>query len=158
MKTYLVTSRAGFNCWETKEGFKHGNKCIQVSTDEVYGLLDAIGYFMETTPIDSHSQYSSSKDGADLMVKVYLDTFRFTMNITRYSNNYGPYQFPEKLIPLMIINCLNKKSLAVYSDGMNIRDWLCVEEYCKAIDMVINNEDVVKYIILTVIMKEQTFI
>lgn len=124
--------------WETKEGFLQGKKFLHVSTDEVYGSLGETGYFTETTPLDPHSPYSSSKAGSDLMVKAYGDTFKLPVNITRCSNNYGPYQFPEKLIPLLINNCLSHKSLPVYGDGMNIRDWLYVEDHCKAIDMVIN--------------------
>lgn len=125
--------------WEENDGFRDGKKYLQVSTDEVYGSLGSEGYFTETTPLDPHSPYSSSKTGADLMVKAYFDTYGMPVNITRCSNNYGPYQFPEKLIPLIINNCLNKKSLPVYGDGMNIRDWLYVEDHCKAIDMVIKN-------------------
>jgi len=127
------------NAWETKEGWIAGKKYLQVSTDEVYGSLGETGYFMETTPLDPHSPYASSKTGADLMVKAYSDTFKMPINITRCSNNYGPYQFPEKLIPLLINNCLNHKELPVYGDGLNVRDWLFVEDHCKAIDMVINN-------------------
>ena len=125
--------------WETENGFKEGKKYLQVSTDEVYGSLGKTGYFAETTPLDPHSPYSSSKAGADLMVKAYYDTYKMPVNITRCSNNYGPYQFPEKLIPLMINNCLSKKALPVYGDGMNIRDWLYVEDHCKAIDMVLGS-------------------
>jgi len=124
--------------WEVEGGFEEGKKYLQVSTDEVYGSLGETGYFMETTPIDPHSPYSSSKAGADLLVKAYFDTYKMPINITRCSNNYGHYQFPEKLIPLIINNCLSKKPLPVYGDGMNIRDWLYVEDHCKAIDMVIN--------------------
>jgi len=127
------------NHWETEDGFMEGKKYLQVSTDEVYGSLGETGYFTESTPLDPHSPYSSSKTGADLMVKAYYDTFKMPINITRCSNNYGAYQFPEKLIPLIINNCLNKRDLPVYGDGMNIRDWLYVEDHCKAIDMVINN-------------------
>lgn len=123
--------------WQEGNGFKSGKKYLQVSTDEVYGSLGETGYFMETTPLDPHSPYSSSKTGADLMVKAYFDTYKMPVNITRCSNNYGPFQFPEKLIPLIINNCVNKKSLPVYGDGLNIRDWLFVEDHCKAIDMVI---------------------
>jgi dTDP-glucose 4,6-dehydratase len=123
--------------WERENGWKEGVKFLQVSTDEVYGSLGETGYFMETTPIDPHSPYSSSKAGADLMVKSYWDTYKMPMNITRCSNNYGPYQFPEKLIPLLINNCLQHKSLPVYGNGLNIRDWLYVEDHCKAIDRVI---------------------
>ncbi|KPU43677.1 dTDP-glucose 4,6-dehydratase 2 [Oxobacter pfennigii] len=126
-------------CWEDSTGFKPGKKFLQVSTDEVYGSLGSTGYFTESTPLDPHSPYSSSKASADLMVKSYYDTYGMPINITRCSNNYGPYQFPEKLIPLIINNCLNKKFLPVYGDGLNIRDWLYVEDHCKAIDMVINN-------------------
>ncbi|MBC8059728.1 MAG: dTDP-glucose 4,6-dehydratase [Clostridiaceae bacterium] len=126
------------NAWEVQGGFKEGKKFMQVSTDEVYGSLGDTGYFLETTPIDSHSPYSSSKAGADLMVQAYADTYKMPVNITRCSNNYGPYQFPEKLIPLLINNCLKHSNLPVYGDGMNIRDWLYVEDHCKAIDMVIN--------------------
>ena len=127
------------NAWETKDGWKKGKKYLQVSTDEVYGSLGDTGYFTETTPLDPHSPYSSSKTGADLMVKAYGDTYKMPINITRCSNNYGPYQFPEKLIPLLINNCLNHKELPVYGDGMNVRDWLYVEDHCKAIDMVLND-------------------
>lgn len=116
-----------------------GKKYLQVSTDEVYGSLGATGYFTETTPLDPHSPYSASKTGADLLVKAFHDTFGMPVNITRCSNNYGPFQFPEKLIPLMIHNAKAKKSLPVYGDGMNVRDWLYVEDHCKAIDMVAEN-------------------
>lgn len=125
--------------WETKNGFKEGKKYLQVSTDEVYGSLGETGFFTETTPVDPHSPYSSSKASADLIVKAYYDTYKMPVNITRCSNNYGLYQFPEKLIPLLINNCLNHKHLPVYGDGLNIRDWLYVEDHCKAIDMVIND-------------------
>ncbi len=130
---------AAKNAWKAGDSFKEGKKYLQVSTDEVYGSLGETGYFMETTPLDPHSPYSSSKAGADMVVKAYWDTYKMPVNITRCSNNYGPYQFPEKLIPLLINNCLNKKPLPVYGDGLNIRDWLYVEDHCKAIDMVINN-------------------
>ncbi|MDP4090750.1 MAG: dTDP-glucose 4,6-dehydratase [Bacillota bacterium] len=129
---------AAKKAWETGTGYKEGKKYLQVSTDEVYGSLGSEGYFMETTPLDPHSPYSSSKAGADFMVKAYADTFKMPVNITRCSNNYGPYQFPEKLIPLLINNCIKHKDIPVYGDGMNIRDWLYVEDHCKAIDMVIN--------------------
>ena len=123
--------------WETKDGFKEGVKYLQVSTDEVYGSLGDTGFFTEETPLDPHSPYSASKASADLFVKAYADTYHMPVNITRCSNNYGPYQFPEKLIPLMINNAKTKKGLPVYGDGMNVRDWLYVEDHCKAIDMVI---------------------
>ncbi len=123
--------------WETEGGYLPDKKYVQVSTDEVYGSLeDEEGYFYETTPLDPHSPYSASKASADLLVKAYVDTFRFPANITRCSNNYGPFQFPEKLIPLMINNALAGKSLPVYGSGKNVRDWLYVEDHCKAIDLV----------------------
>lgn len=130
---------AAKKAWETENGWKEGVKYLQVSTDEVYGSLGETGYFMETTPLDPNSPYSSSKAGGDLMVKAYGETYKMPINITRCSNNYGPYQFPEKLIPLVINNCLNKKPLPIYGDGLNVRDWLYVEDHCKAIDMVIRN-------------------
>ena len=119
--------------------WKEGKKYLQVSTDEVYGALGVEGFFMETTPINPHSPYSSSKASADHFVKAFYDTYGMPINITRCSNNYGPYQFPEKLIPLMINNVKNHKQLPVYGDGMQIRDWLYVEDHCKAIDMVAND-------------------
>lgn len=119
--------------------YKEGVKYLQVSTDEVYGSLGAEGYFTEETPLNPHSPYSASKASADLFVQAYHDTYRLPMNITRCSNNYGPYQFPEKLIPLMLNNALQHKALPVYGDGLNVRDWLYVEDHCKAIDMVINS-------------------
>ena len=118
--------------------WKEGKKYLQVSTDEVYGALGAEGYFMETTPLCPHSPYSASKASADMFVKAFHDTYGMPMNITRCSNNYGPYQFPEKLIPLLINNAKQHKTLPVYGDGMQIRDWLYVEDHCKAIDMVAN--------------------
>lgn len=119
--------------------YKEGVKYLQVSTDEVYGSLGETGYFTETTPLDPHSPYSASKTSADLFVKAFGDTYKFPINITRCSNNYGPFQFPEKLIPLIMNNTLKHKDLPVYGDGMQIRDWLYVEDHCKAIDMVIRN-------------------
>ena len=126
------------NAWAVGDDqYKDGVKFMQVSTDEVYGSLGAEGFFMETTPLDPHSPYSSSKASADLFVKAYSDTYKLPVNITRCSNNYGPYQFPEKLIPMMINNTLQHKELPIYGDGMQIRDWLYVEDHCKAIDMVV---------------------
>ena len=127
------------NAWETEDGWKDGVKFLHVSTDEVYGSLGDEGYFMETTPLDPHSPYSASKAASDMMVKAYGDTYKMPVNITRCSNNYGPFQFPEKLIPLLINNCLQLKDLPIYGDGLNIRDWLYVEDHAKAIDMVINS-------------------
>jgi dTDP-glucose 4,6-dehydratase len=113
-------------------------KFIQISTDEVYGSLTAEGSFKETNHLLPNSPYSASKAGADLMVRAYNETFDLPINITRCSNNYGPYQFPEKLIPLMINNALNEKLLPVYGDGKNIRDWLHVYDHCTAIDLVLH--------------------
>jgi dTDP-glucose 4,6-dehydratase len=113
-------------------------KYLQVSTDEVYGTLGESGYFTETTPLAPNSPYSASKAGADLLVRAYHETFGLPINITRCSNNYGLYQFPEKLIPLMVINALNDHHLPVYGDGLNIRDWLHVEDHCQAIDLVLH--------------------
>jgi len=112
-------------------------KFVQVSTDEVYGTLGDTGLFTEETPLQPNSPYSASKAGADLLVRAYHETYGMDVNITRCSNNYGPYQFPEKLIPLMIQNALSHKSLPVYGDGLNVRDWLYVEDHCTAIDLVI---------------------
>jgi dTDP-glucose 4,6-dehydratase len=125
--------------WEKEDGtFLDGVKFLQVSTDEVYGSLGDTGYFTEATPLDPHSPYSSSKASADMFAKAYYDTYKMPINITRCSNNYGPYQFPEKLIPLIINNTLNHKPLPIYGNGMNIRDWIYVEDHCKAIDLVLN--------------------
>ncbi|MBF4468030.1 MAG: dTDP-glucose 4,6-dehydratase [Methanobrevibacter arboriphilus] len=114
-------------------------KYIQISTDEVYGTLGKTGYFTEKTPLSPNSPYSASKAGADMIVRAYHETFNLPINITRCSNNYGPYQFPEKLIPLMINNALTNKKLPVYGDGKNIRDWLHVYDHCTAIDLVLHN-------------------
>ena len=113
-------------------------KYLQVSTDEVYGTLGETGYFTETTPLAPNSPYSASKTGADLLVRAYHETYDLPVNITRCSNNYGPYHFPEKLIPLMIINALHDKELPIYGDGLNVRDWLHVEDHCQAIDLVLH--------------------
>ncbi|MGG2198132.1 MULTISPECIES: dTDP-glucose 4,6-dehydratase [Paenibacillus] len=118
---------------------KYGvKKFVHVSTDEVYGTLGETGLFTESTPLSPNSPYSASKAGSDLLVRAYHETFGLNVNITRCSNNYGPYQFPEKLIPLMIANALNKRDLPVYGDGLNIRDWLYVEDHCSAIDLVLH--------------------
>lgn len=113
------------------------DKYLQVSTDEVYGSLGEEGYFTEDTALAPNSPYSSSKAGADLLVRSYFETYGMNVNITRCSNNYGPYHFPEKLIPLMITNAMDGKNLPVYGDGKNIRDWLHVKDHCQAIDLVL---------------------
>ncbi len=135
----LVMLNAAKEAWELPDGtFKEGKKFLHVSTDEVYGSLpdDGTSYFYETTPYDPHSPYSASKASSDFIVKSYIDTYKFPANITNTSNNYGPYQFPEKLIPLIINNALAGKELPVYGDGKNIRDWLYVDDHAKGIDMV----------------------
>jgi dTDP-glucose 4,6-dehydratase len=116
----------------------HIKKYVQISTDEVYGTLGETGYFTEETPLAPNSPYSASKAGGDLLVRAYHETYGLNVNITRCSNNYGPYHFPEKLIPLMITNALEGKELPIYGDGQNIRDWLHVKDHCGAIDLVIH--------------------
>lgn len=110
---------------------------VHVSTDEVYGSLGEEGKFTETTPIHPNSPYSASKASSDLLVLAYVHTFGFPGVVTRCSNNYGPYQFPEKLIPLMIANALGDTPLPVYGDGLNVRDWLYVTDHCSALDTVL---------------------
>ncbi len=143
VQTNVLGTAVMLNCakaaWELPDGsFKPGKKFLHVSTDEVYGSLpeDDNAFFYETTPYDPHSPYSASKASSDMLVKSYMDTYRFPANITNCSNNYGPYQFPEKLIPLIINNALQGRKLPVYGDGKNVRDWLYVEDHAKAIDMV----------------------
>lgn len=122
--------------------FKEGVKFIQVSTDEVYGDLGKTGLFTEKTPLAANSPYSASKAAADLLVRAYHETYGLPTNITRCSNNYGPYQFPEKLIPLMINNALKNGKLPIYGDGKQVRDWLHVEDHCEAIDVVLHKGEV----------------
>ena len=114
-------------------------KFVQVSTDEVYGSLGATGLFSESTPLHPNSPYSASKASADLLALSYHHTFGLPVVVTRCSNNYGPYQFPEKLIPLMIANAIDGKPLPVYGDGLNVRDWLFVRDHCAAIDRVLHD-------------------
>lgn len=138
----IVLLNAARAAWEKGEGDFGSHKFLQVSTDEVYGSLsldEPDSFFREDTPLNPHSPYSASKASADMFVKAYGDTYKLPVNITRCSNNYGPFQFPEKLIPLMINNALAHKGLPVYGDGLNVRDWLYVEDHCKAIDMVLEN-------------------
>lgn len=118
--------------------YRPGVRYLQVSTDEVYGALGKTGKFTETTPLSPNSPYSASKAGADMMVRAYGVTYGLPVNITRCSNNYGPCQFPEKLIPLMIHHALNNKPLPVYGDGLQIRDWLHVRDHCAAICAVLD--------------------
>lgn len=113
-------------------------KFVQISTDEVYGSLGETGFFTESTSLAPNSPYSASKASADLLVRAYHETFSLPVNITRCSNNYGPFQHPEKLIPLMIHHALNNKNLPVYGNGYHIRDWLHVEDHCYGIDLVLH--------------------
>ena len=136
----LDAARSAWQSGRDEQGYptwRSGVRFHQVSTDEVYGSLGAEGYFMETTPLNPHSPYSASKTSADHIVCASRDTYHMPVSITRCSNNYGPYQFPEKLIPLVINNILQGKKLPVYGAGTNVRDWLYVEDHCKAIDLVI---------------------
>ncbi|EJV68347.1 MULTISPECIES: dTDP-glucose 4,6-dehydratase [Bacillus] len=113
-------------------------KLVQVSTDEVYGSLGKTGRFTEETPLAPNSPYSSSKASADMIVLSYYKTYQLPVIVTRCSNNYGPYQYPEKLIPLMVTNALEGKKLPLYGDGLNVRDWLHVTDHCSAIDVVLH--------------------
>ncbi len=115
---------------------------IQISTDEVYGDLPDNGYFTEETPIAPHSPYAASKASADMLVAAYYHTYRLPVIITRCSNNYGPYQFPEKFIPLIIINALQSKTLPIYGDGTNVRDWIHVIDHSRAIDLVVQRGEI----------------
>ena len=138
----LDSARRAWVTGKDKDGYPSWRKNVrfhQVSTDEVYGSLGQDGYFTEDTPLSPHSPYSSSKASADFIVLAYKDTYKMPISITRCSNNYGPYQFPEKLIPLIIKNILEGKKLPVYGNGQNVRDWLYVDDHCKAIDMVLND-------------------
>jgi dTDP-glucose 4,6-dehydratase len=131
-----ILLEAAKNSWYSHDSWVPDRKFLQVSTDEVYGSLGPEGLFSEKTPLDPHSPYSASKASADLVVKAYHDTYGMPVNITRCSNNYGPYQFPEKLIPLLINNAIHHKEIPVYGDGRQIRDWLYVDDHCRAIDLV----------------------
>lgn len=114
------------------------DRYLQVSTDEVYGTLGKDGYFYETTPLSPNSPYSASKASADLLVKAYFETYKTPILITRCSNNYGPYQYPEKLIPFFISKLLKNEKVPIYGDGLNVRDWLYVYDHCEAIDTVLH--------------------
>jgi len=135
---FISTNIVGtFNLLEACRGFWNGRfvgrRFHHVSTDEVYGSLGATGFFTETTPYAPNSPYSASKASSDMLVRAYHHTYGLETVITNCSNNYGPYQFPEKLIPVVIQNCLARKSIPVYGDGLNVRDWLYVEDHCRAI-------------------------
>ena len=145
VQTNVLGTAVMLNCakaaWELPDGtFKTDKKFLHVSTDEVYGSLSEDGgYFYETTPYAPHSPYSASKAGSDMLVKAYMDTYHFPANITNCSNNYGPYQFPEKLIPLIIYNSLHDKKIPVYGDGQQVRNWLYVEDHCSALCRVLED-------------------
>ncbi|RND53257.1 dTDP-glucose 4,6-dehydratase [Lacticaseibacillus paracasei] len=119
------------------EAHRYDIKFVQISTDEVYGSLGMTGYFTEDSPLQPNSPYAASKASADMLVRSYFETYGTYVNITRSTNNFGPYQFPEKLIPLMITRGLDGKNLPIYGDGTNIRDWLYVRDNCRGIDLVL---------------------
>jgi len=123
--------------WLSGGASAEGRRFIHVSTDEVYGSLGESGYFTETTPYQPNSPYSASKAGSDHLARAYYHTYGLPVITTNCSNNYGPYQFPEKLIPLMIINALKGEKLPVYGDGQNVRDWIYVSDHCSAIESVL---------------------
>lgn len=139
---------AAKNAWNLSSGdkysreYREGVKFVQISTDEVYGELGKTGFFTEETALQPNSPYSASKAGADLLVRAYNETYGLPINITRCSNNYGAYQFPEKLIPLMISNTRHDKELPVYGDGLQVRDWLHVTDHCSAIDTVLHKGEI----------------
>ena len=143
---FVMTNVVGTNnllqiakkAWSDLADYKD-KRFIHVSTDEVYGSLGSEGKFTENTPYDPKNPYSASKAAADHLVRAYYHTYSFPAIITNCSNNYGPYQFPEKLIPLAINNALNNKAIPVYGKGENIRDWIYVRDHCRALDMVLNN-------------------
>lgn len=144
-KTFIETNVMGVQnlldiarkYWQSSRGWRSGKKFIQISTDEVYGSLGPTGKFTEKTPLSPRSPYSASKAAADMLCQAYYETYKMPVCITRCSNNYGPYQFPEKLIPFMILNAIQHKPLPIYGDGKQIRDWIHVLDHCKAIDLVI---------------------
>ncbi len=129
-----ILLQAAKKAWQDRFDKK---RFVHISTDEVYGSLGPSGYFTEKTPLAPNSPYSASKAGSDLLVRAFYETYNFPAMITRCSNNYGPYQFPEKLIPLTITNALRDLPLPVYGDGKNVRDWLFVNDHCAAIKLVL---------------------
>ncbi|MCH8326448.1 MAG: dTDP-glucose 4,6-dehydratase [Bacteroidetes bacterium] len=138
-REFVATNILGTNILLDVSKIFNVKKFIQISTDEVYGSLGTEGLFTEETPLSPNSPYSSSKASADLLALSNFKTYGLPVIITRCSNNYGMYQFPEKLIPLIIINSLNDKKLPVYGDGKNVRDWIYVLDHCRAIEMVFEN-------------------
>ncbi len=131
VKTNVLGTQVLLDCARAKKV----KRFVQVSTDEVYGSLGPTGFFTETTPLSPNSPYSASKAGADLLVNAYHHTFKMDTVITRCSNNYGPYQFPEKLIPLFVSNLLNDQPVPVYGDGMQIRDWIHVSDHARGVEL-----------------------
>jgi len=139
---FIETNVQGtLNLLQASKEFKV-DRYLQVSTDEVYGTLGKTGYFYETTPIQPNSPYSASKASADLLVRAYFETYKMPVLTTRCSNNYGPYQYPEKLIPFFIAQLLKGEKVPVYGDGLNVRDWLYVYDHCSAIDTVLHKGQV----------------
>lgn len=136
-RSFVLTNVAGTQCLLESARQHQVKKFIHISTDEVYGSLGEEGAFTETTPLAPNSPYSASKAGSDLLVRAYYETYGFPAVITRCSNNYGPRQFPEKLIPLIITRALRNEPIPIYGDGLNIRDWLYVDDHCSAIERVI---------------------
>ncbi|OXM83475.1 dTDP-glucose 4,6-dehydratase [Paenibacillus rigui] len=137
---FVRTNVLGTQCL-LEEARRQGNltKFVHVSTDEVYGTLGEAGLFTEATQLSPNSPYSASKAGSDLIARAYYETYGLPVVITRCSNNYGPYQYPEKLIPTIITRALQDQPVPVYGDGLHVRDWLYVEDHCSAIDCVLNN-------------------
>lgn len=138
-KTNVLGTHTLLETAKQKWGEESKNKFVHISTDEVYGTLGEEGYFTEKTPISPNSPYSASKASSDLIARAYFETYKMNVTITNCSNNYGPYQHNEKLIPHMIKLAMNNEKLPVYGNGRNIRDWLYVEDHCKAIDLVFHN-------------------
>src|SRR6185437_7346171 len=135
----LALLEAARDYWKSLEGAaRDAFRFLHVSTDEVYGSLGETGRFTETTPYEPNSPYSASKASSDHLVRAFHHTYGLPVVTTNCSNNYGPYQFPEKLIPLMILNALEGKPLPVYGDGQQVRDWLFVEDHCRAIRAVLD--------------------
>ncbi len=135
----MVLLEGAKRAWQNGEGFRDGVRFLHVSTDEVYGSLGPTGYFTEQTPLAANSPYSASKAGSDLLVRAYHETYGMPLVTTRCSNNYGPYQLPEKLIPVVIDCILERRPIPVYGDGKNIRDWLYVLDHCKGILRVLDD-------------------
>lgn len=133
VKTNILGAQNLFECARQR----NISRFVHISTDEVYGSLGPEGQFVETTPLAPNSPYSASKAGADMMARAYFETYGFPILVTRCSNNYGPYQFPEKLIPLMYMNAMADKSLPVYGDGQNVRDWIYVDDHCLGVELTL---------------------